>query len=296
MDEMADRASGTPCFSPVSDPFVRFGIQVTYSIALTRLNPGTHVQVLPFLPLTLVLNSTLPASYPYYTLEPYPLADLYFSYPPNPALTLCLIPWVRAVYMAARQRLFQAVLGRSATPIASPASPANLLNGQPPVVHLPGEADFARHDIQRDPPRDDFAANLEMLNGNPGDQRRVVVTVASGARILAGSLIFPGAAALTGSILLWLAKRHHSGRGWLAWALGLGISSSAAAPSTIWNLSTFLPPHREYVDPVWWRSTVGGALLVVLKDFWSMTRQAMEIKRAASRRVQSQAVRDGLEI
>ena len=198
--------------------------------------------------------------------------------------------------MGVRKTLFQAVLGKRGTPTGSPATPPHPLNGRPAVVNLPGEADFAHNNIQRDPPRDDFAANLAMFNGDAGDQRRVVVTVASGARILAASLIFPGAAALTGSLLLWLAKRHNSGRGWLAWALGLGVSSTAASPASMWYLSTFLPPQREYVDPVWWRSTVGGALLVVLKDFWSMARQVMEIRRAASRTIQSQAVRDGLAI
>lgn len=146
-----------------------------------------------------------------------------------------------------------------------------------------------------------------------------MITVASGARVLAGSLIFPGAAALAGSLLLWLARRHNSGRNWLAWVLGVSASSTAAmaagasalaggssaasgnAHTAIWKLTSFLPSYsygvsREFIDPVWWRSTVGGAVLVLLKDSWSMARQIMERRRAASRRIEDQAFPDGLEL
>lgn len=198
--------------------------------------------------------------------------------------------------MSLRRRIFHAVLGSRKS--LDNISPATTAAGTPPAVNGAREADFANIHQQPDGIREELAANFDLLNNaEHGEPRRVVVTVASGARILAGSLVFPGAAALTGTLLLWLAKRHNSGRGWLAWMLGMG-ATTVAAPTTagLWNFPQFQPLQREWVDPVWWRSTVGGALLVVLKDSWSMARQIMERKRAASRRIESQAVRDGLEI
>lgn len=198
--------------------------------------------------------------------------------------------------MSLRRRIFHAVLG-SRKALDGSISPATTAAGTPPAVNLPREADFANIHQQPDGIREELAANFDLLNNaEHGEPRRVVVTVASGARILAGSLVFPGAAALTGTLLLWLAKRHNSGRGWLAWMLGVGATTAAAPATGLWNFAQLQPLHREWVDPVWWRSTVGGALLVVLKDSWSMARQIMERRRAASRRIESQAVRDGLEI
>lgn len=286
-------------------------------------------QILPFLPLTLVLNSSLPSSSPYYYLEPYPLSDLQIGWPPNPALTLCIAPWVRAVYVSLRRRIFRAVLGQTRTPITSPATPTTVNGGHPPVgtaVNLPGEADFARN---RQRNRNDYINNNEphaandaalpqqqqqhqpqfaaLLDNGEVNHRRAVFTVSSASRMIAGSFLFPGMAAAAGSALLWLAKRQSgNGRGLLAKLLGLGLvgggSSATAAnaalalPGTIW--STFLQPAVEKVaiDPVWWRNAVGGALVIVVKDAWSICRQVMELQRANSRRIQNQTFRDGLEV
>lgn len=41
-----------------------------------------------------------------------PLSSLSLSYPPSPALTLCLLPWARVVYLRLRKAAFDAALGR----------------------------------------------------------------------------------------------------------------------------------------------------------------------------------------
>ena len=237
-----------------------------------------------------MLNSSLPSNF--YTIEPYPLSDLQIGFPPNPALTLCLLPW--ALYTSLRRRLFQAVLGRRRqTPLASPTSP--LINGNgnaaPP---LPAEADFARNQ-QRHQIGENHLERLEGMLDDPAEPRRVVITVSSGARLLAGTLVFPWVAATAGSILFWIAKRQNNGKGLLAKILGVGVASTFT-PNQLFGLPNFVRPPREVVDPIWWRNAVGGALLVLLKDTWSITRQVMEIKREQSRRIETQDFRDGLAV
>lgn len=265
-------------------------------------------QILPFLPLTLILNSTLPNAQSLYAVRPYLFTDLQFSYPPSPALTLCIIPWIRAAYMALRRRIFRTILGQSRpTPLASPATPlgghinenGHAAGGVP--HQLPGEADFARNQ-QRNANGGGGGAveGVEaMFNEHVGNERRIVVTVSSGARILAGSLVFPWAAAGMGSLLLWLAKRQNASGRWLAKILGIGMAAQAAASnssSILGMANRFMPPVREYIDPIWWRNAIGGALLILGKDIWSLTRQIMERKRADSRRIESQPFREGLNV
>lgn len=238
-----------------------------------------------------------------YAAQPFLFTDLQFSYPPSPALTLCIIPWIRAAYMALRRRIFRTILGQSRpTPLATPATPQGLghENGQAPVApQLPGEADFARNQ-QRNANGLGAVEGVEaMLNEHVGNERRIVVTVSSGARILAGALVFPWAAAGMGSLLLWLAKRQTASGKWLAKILGVGIAAQAAASngSNILGIANrFMPPVREYIDPIWWRNAIGGALLILGKDAWSLTRQVMERKRADSRRIENQPFREGLNV
>lgn len=287
------------------------------------------MQILPLLPLTLVLNSSLPStSSASYLFDSYSLTELSLaSFPPNPALTLCLMPWVRALYLALRRRVFRAVLGgRKPTPLASPTSPPNHTNNDNAEgaggVNLPAAEDFirnharARHLNQNEVEGNgnahggEFNADIALLNGEAGQERRLVVTVSSGFRILAGCVLFPGIASLAGSALLLLARRQESrGSYWLAKFLGVGAASSAAAAassSSNWIFSNFLPPQTAFtayqrgvmqgIDPVWWRNAVGGAMVVLVKDVWRILRRTMERKRHESRRIENQSIRSGLEM
>lgn len=209
--------------------------------------------------------------------------------------------------MALRRRIFRTILGqRRPSPLTSPATPQGVHgheNGHPlagAVPQLPGEADFARNQ-QRNANGVGAVEGVEaMFNEHVAGERRIVVTVSSGARILAGSLVFPWAAAGMGSLLLWLAKRQSASGKWLAKLLGVGVAAQAAASngsSLLGMANRFMPPvSREYVDPVWWRNAIGGALLILGKDIWSLTRQIMERKRADSRRIENQPFREGLNV
>lgn len=206
--------------------------------------------------------------------------------------------------MALRRRIFRTILGQSKpSPLASPATPqaghGNDNGHAIGVPQLPGEADFARNQ-QRNANAGGAVEGVEaMLHEHVGNERRIVVTVSSGARILAGSLVFPWAAAGMGSLLLWLAKRQNASGKWLAKILGVGVAAQAAASnaSNILSIANrFMPPVREYVDPVWWRNAIGGALIILGKDIWSLTRQIMERKRADSRRIEDQPFREGLDV
>lgn len=156
---------------------------------------------------------------------------------------------------------------------------------------MPAEADFARNQ-QRHQVGENHLERLEGMLDDPAEPRRVVVTVSSGARLLAGTLVFPWMAATAGSLLYWLAKRQSSGRGLLAKILGVGVATTFT-PNQLFGLPNFAQPARELIDPVWWRNAVGGALLIFLKDTWTITRQVMEIKREQSRRIETQEFRDG---
>lgn len=206
--------------------------------------------------------------------------------------------------MALRRRIFRTILGQSKpTPLASPATPQagpGPANGHPiGVPELPGEADFARNQ-QRNAGAGGAVEGVEaMLNEHVGNERRIVVTVSSGARILAGALVFPWAAAGMGSLLLWLAKRQNASSQWLAKILGVSVAAQATvsnASSIMGIANRFMPPVREYIDPVWWRNAIGGALLILGKDVWSLTRQIMERKRSDSRRIENQPFREGLNV
>lgn len=244
-------------------------------------------------------------SSPLLTAAPYWLSDAAQSFPPNPAVTLCLIPWVRVLYVALRRRVYQAILGRRTTPAPSPGSPQTLQNGATPgtqAVNLPEEADF-RANQQRAHGEPAAAAEVgagaELAAHFGMEPQRVVITVSSSVRLLASSLVFPGVAAATGTLLYWLAKRQNNGRGLLGKILGISLAASAtqsaALPtSSIGGLWTFLPPQRAYVDPVWWRNTIGGALLIMLKDAASIVRQKMELKRIQSRRIEDKPYRNGM--
>lgn len=264
------------------------------------------MQILPFLPLTLILNSTLPNTQTLYAAQPYLLTDLHFTFPPTPALTICIIPWIRAAYLALRRRIFRTILGqRRPSPLASPATPQAVNdqgNGHAAgVPQLPGEADFVRNQ-QRMAQVGAAVEGVEAIFNDQiggGNERRIVVTVSSGIRILAESLVFPWAAAGMGSLLLWLAKRQTASGRWLAKLLGVGVAASAAVnngSNLLGMANRFMPPVREYIDPVWWRNALGGALLVLGKDIWSLTRQIMERKRADSRRIENQPFREGLDV
>jgi hypothetical protein len=274
------------------------GLLSGFIYSLTDFHPSDCSQILPFLPLTLILNSTLPNTHSFYTTQPYLLTDLQMSFPPSPALTLCVLPWIRAAYMALRRRIFRTILGQARpTPLATPASPgalnAHVENGDADrAAQLPGEADFARNHQRNE---GDGHGVEAMFNDHTGE-RRIVVTVGSGARILAGSLVFPYAAAGIGSLLLWLAKRQTASGRWLAKLLGVGLAASSAGGAVLGLSNRFVTRAPEYVDPVWWRNAIGGALLVLGKDIWSLTRQIMERKRADSRKIEDQPFRQSMDI
>ncbi|GAA5883962.1 hypothetical protein JCM3774_000882 [Rhodotorula dairenensis] len=65
--------------------------------------------LLPFLPLTLVLSTHTHAA-PLF--DPVGIDDLSLRWPPSPTLTVCLLPWLRLVYLRLRYKVFRAVLGR----------------------------------------------------------------------------------------------------------------------------------------------------------------------------------------
>ncbi|KAG0656365.1 hypothetical protein C6P46_007149 [Rhodotorula mucilaginosa] len=67
--------------------------------------------LLPFLPLTLVLSTHTHTHAPF-SYDPIGIDDLSLRWPPSPTLTVCLLPWLRLLYLRLRYKVFRAVLGR----------------------------------------------------------------------------------------------------------------------------------------------------------------------------------------
>lgn len=68
--------------------------------------------LLPFLPLTLVLSTHTHPTHAPFAYDPIGIDDLSLRWPPSPTLTVCLLPWLRLLYLRLRYKVFRAVLGR----------------------------------------------------------------------------------------------------------------------------------------------------------------------------------------
>ncbi|GAA5920097.1 hypothetical protein JCM1841_004095 [Sporobolomyces salmonicolor] len=265
--------------------------------------------LLPFLPLTLVL-STHAHTTPLF--DPMGLDDLTLKYPPSPTLTLCLLPWLRLLYLRARWKVFNAVLGRR-----------KRYRGLAGMMEEAAADELAATDMNDPQPREplEVVAELEVVEEHrpggegaeaeaaPADEHdeapavevtsRLRVGLGRLTSIVIGALVFPALSSLAGSALFYLASRgsssHPSAPLKLLRRL-LGVSallaasrSSTAAPgataSWIKQLTSPRVAFGPPVDPVWIRNTFGAGLILLVRDAVELTAGVLEQRRKASRRV-----------
>ncbi|ORY72904.1 hypothetical protein BCR35DRAFT_354254 [Leucosporidium creatinivorum] len=122
--------------------------------------------------------------------------------------------------------------------------------------------------------------------------------------LIVGALLYPTLCSLSGSALLWLASRggaRPSSGAIRALRKVLGVSAllaaptAAAAPSTAmsWLRLVTSTPLRlggtgggsEPIDPVWLRTSLGGAILLLMRDGLELGAGVLEMRRRKSRRV-----------
>lgn len=143
--------------------------------------------LLPFLPLTLVL-STSPSS------ATSALSSLSLSYPPSPALTLCLLPWARVVYLRLRKAAFDAALGRR----------RRFAGGLAGLLEEMQQDHGAPHEVGRD--RIEVVAEIEVEMDDPAQREdnalagdnRLRVGIPRFTSLVMGALLFPAMTSAAG--------------------------------------------------------------------------------------------------
>lgn len=219
--------------------------------------------VFPFLPLLLGLGSLQSKKH-----DILGLSHLTLSWPPSPALTICLIPWFRVAYISLQVRAYRLV------GLEQPQWSDALLEDALPVT---GEND-----------EDDFLHPAE------------ITSLSKACSLLVSTLLFPAAAAVAGSLLFYLSTRSRDGRAsiWLRHVLGVqGVYSAglAATLGTSW-IQRMASPKIELVDPVWVRATLGGGLVLLGRDLVQMLTGVLRLRRLRSRRIRSKDFDPNLEL
>lgn len=249
----------------------------------------------PFLPLTLVLSSTTSPSSP--TLRLIDLSTL--SWPISPALTLCLLPWVRFVYSKARARVFSSALGVNLQPQEGLVGLMRELgdggdgegDGNENLVivaeldveeqdengnRIPGPGQGERRD------ENDVVGGEDALHPAAGAGNRLRVGVSRFTSLVVGALLFPLFSSMAGGALFWLATRSATGTGSMVLRkilglqavlavaksggrmAGLGLKGSGAGG---WLAKAAVGATGKIeLDPVWIRNSIGGGLVVLGRD------------------------------
>ncbi|GAA5914597.1 uncharacterized protein JCM6883_004435 [Sporobolomyces salmoneus] len=144
--------------------------------------------------------------------------------------------------------------------------------------------------------------------------------------LLLGALLYPALSSLVGSGLFWLATRGGSKTHppsvpikTLRKILGISTliaSSSSASSSSVSSALSFLNPFSallptttlsgvgaagaaemgKVVDPVWIRNTIGGGLVLVIRDALELTVGVLEKRRKESRRIVEREIGEGLSL
>ncbi|KAM0747850.1 hypothetical protein T439DRAFT_349745 [Meredithblackwellia eburnea MCA 4105] len=267
--------------------------------------------LLPFLPLTLVLSSTS-------SMTPSTsLSSLSFTYPPSPALTLCLLPWLRILYLRARKSIFQSLLNTHSRFSGGLAGLMEELEADRPAGGGAGMIDVAGV-------RGEVVAEVEMNVNVPGqgengeeagegeeqvENNRLRVGIPRFTSLVVGALLFPAVSSAAGSILFYLASRPSSRTHLLRKLLGVqavlafSSRSSASTASGISLLnwlksltSTPVASSNLVMDPVWLRNTIGGGLVLVIRDIFALLAGVLEQRRKESRRVIGRPFDPSLEL
>lgn len=261
--------------------------------------------LLPFLPLTLVLSTS--TSHP--ALSGF--SDLNFAWPPSPTLTLCLLPWGRLLYLRMRKSVFKYVLGRTPVTLGGLAGLMAEMEGEGQgdregfVVAAEFDIDVGivgdnEEDVGQAAGVLPHDAPAEVpANAPPRGDNRLRVGLSRFTSLIVGALLLPSLSATAGALLLYLASRSTSPSTTLLRKI-LGISSILSASKSPFARrgSWFIPVASTVglVDPVWIRNSMGGALVLLLRDVGELSAGVLEGRRKRSRKVVGRGFEEGLEL
>jgi len=198
----------------------------------------------------------------------------------SPSATVVLFPWLRLFYRRIRDYTFKKLL-RSRFSVDATGS------SLPPIVEVDVQAN--RDDRQLERPEPDL--NVVEVEANANDALNAAFTYSFSlnqlSKIFVGALFFPFVSVAAGDALLKLAEVTESS--FLRQVLGLqadtvykfALSNSRlssfnqAEPSLSWLRRVSGPiglttANGGLLDPIWWRTTVGGCLLLVVIDLFKV--------------------------
>ncbi|BGP51453.1 hypothetical protein JCM10450v2_007395 [Rhodotorula kratochvilovae] len=268
--------------------------------------------LLPFLPLTLVLSTHTHTP----LFDPIGLDDLTLRYPPSPTLTVCVLPWLRLLYLRLRLRVFNAVLGQrkkfrglagvfeeaAADDLASAPDADDARGREPLELVATLEVDVAE-ERPAAPAAPAAAAQPQAVQETT--TARLRVGMGRLTSLVLGALLFPALSSLAGSALFWLAARRGNSAPLRALRAALGVSAVLAVRgggaggngtkgSWIRQLASAPAALRSpVVDPKWVRSTLGAGVVLLVRDACELAAGVMEQRRRASRRVVERPFRTG---
>jgi hypothetical protein len=217
--------------------------------------------ILPLLPLSILC---IPPPLPFSSLA----RQAFISGVPSPTSILISLPWIRLLYRRLRVKLATAIM-----------------RGEAPLPNQEGEDDIMLEMAGDAPDQQEPNARMQIQETLTFGSRAV-------SRLFLGSLLLPFVSQLSGQILLKIA--HVTRSKVLRWALGLQddglwnlalndsdymlrggparVKGASVAGSWTDRVKSFVAgagqPGR--IDPIWWRTTLGGCVFVVLKDTFSV--------------------------
>lgn len=276
--------------------------------------------VLPFLPISLILSNLGPSG-PHHGSMANNLHVIHLDsvFPPEPALTLCLIPWARIGWQWIWSKVTYVVLAHEFKSLDFMGGvngvPTDLgLEGGPQPAPLPNPIRPIEPNVEgpagEGPNR--LAPAQLVGQGVLEDEMVLDYTTLRGAiRIGMEALVLPAAAALAGNVLLHISKNVP----WLRTALGIrtilhrsqsskpftdlwsrlsssigltaiGLMNNKSGGSSDWMVESLVRSRNGTAeDPVWWRNTVGGALIVLVKDVMGLIEKVLKIRKLSQIKV-----------
>ncbi|KAI8454799.1 hypothetical protein BY996DRAFT_4581501 [Phakopsora pachyrhizi] len=274
--------------------------------------------VLPFLPISLILSNlraNLIGDLPSPDFQTIRLRPVF---PPDPALTLCLIPWARIGWSWIWGKVTDFVLRREYRSLShlglsyrAGGAGRNVRGGiqrvnQPNVRgrHLGVEVEVAAEDGDNEDGDEDGDEGVGMGAQMGGAELQLdYLTLRVIIRRGTEALFLPGAASVAGNLLYILSKN----RVWLKTILGLRRSGTKSHSGSflnrlsqafkkitgmrLENLTSLAPSSSsslladESEDPIWWRNTIGGGLIIIVKDVLNLVEKVMKLRKLSHRKI-----------
>ncbi|KAH9821173.1 hypothetical protein DFH28DRAFT_1092864 [Melampsora americana] len=273
--------------------------------------------ILPFLPISLIVSNLAPLGLDqeFNSSTHVKLIQLDSVFPPGPALTVCLIPWFRIAWNSIWSRFTSLILSHEYKSLEfmdpSHGLPTGLgLDGgvRPTMVPNPiGHQAEGLHGAE-----DRFNPIAAAQDGGRAQLGAEVVldytTLRGAIRMGMEALLLPGVASMMGSLLLRSSKH-------LPWLLYILTYFNPTSTPSIWFKLTsslltitglrftnqFKPNRKDEwneerwmlrddenelnEDPIWWRNTLGGCLIVLVKDVMGLIEKVLKIRKLSKRRI-----------